>query len=174
MATPTQAVTGKAQDFLGDLYDVALAVRVEWGADAAKNQGAAHFVHVWTPFVKPVMSTIQRRSIKRRMRRDPSAGVGVLALTTDNRPILLAAKPTRRKTPIRVVHAFPAYASIVPDVYSMEHDVAPSIRVGDWDLVMDRLDFKALLSAVAAGDIKSPELESNLERFKAVGVTRYG
>ena len=174
MATPAQAVTRKAQDFLGDLYEVALAVRVEWGAGSAKNQGTAHFVHMWTPFVKPVMSTIQAHSKKRRMRRDFSEGVGILALTTDNRPILLAAKPTRRKKPTRIVHAFPANASIVPDVYSMEHDVAPSFRVGDWDLVMDRLDFKALLTAVAAGDIKSPELESNLERFKAVGVTRYG
>ena len=177
MATPTQIVTRNAQNYLGDVHDVVLALRVEWGTEAvtaAKNQGAALFVHLWTPFVLPVLSWVRARSIKRRMRQDPAAGVGILTLTAADQHILLSAMPSRRKTPTGIVRTLPTAEPLVADVELMEMDVVPLMTLGDYDLVADRVDFKALLAAVEAGQIAAPDLEVNLDRFKAVGQTRYG
>lgn len=177
MATPTETVTRRAQEYLGDDYDVVIALRVEWGAgaaEAAARHGAALFAHVWAPIVLPVLSKVRERSAKQRMSKDPAAGVGVLALTRDEQRILLSAMPGKRKTPTGVVATLPPRAPLLPDIELMETDVVPVISVGDYDLVVDRVDLKALLHAVEAGEIDSPDLAAHLDRFRAVGQQRYG
>ncbi len=176
MATPTQVVTRNAQKYLGDEYDVVMAMRVEWGAGAAeqaRNHGAALFAHVWTPLVLPILAAVRARAAKRRMREDPTAGVGVLALTADEQRILLSAMPWRRKTVTGVVETLPRGAALLPDLHLMETDVVPSLVVDRYELVVDRVDFKAFLKAVKAGRIEAPKVSADLDRLAAVGWDRY-
>lgn len=177
MTTPTETLIRKVQYYLGDEYDVVMAVRVDWGVGAAKQaraEGYALFAHVWTPIVLPVLAAVRERTTKRRMLEDPEAGVGILVLTADDQRILLSAMPSRRKTPTGIVEMLPRGTALLPDIELMESDIVPVISVGDYDLVVDRVDLKALLKAVEAGDVSSPELAAHLDRFRAVGQARYG
>lgn len=177
MATPTQIVTLNTQKYLGGHYDVVMAVRVEWGAGAAeasRKQGYVLFAHLWTPFVVPVLTLIRGRTAKRRMHADPNAGVGILALTADEQRILLSAMPMRMKTPTGIVEKLPPGTALLPNIELMETDTVPALTVDRYELVVDRIDFKALVTAVKAGEVSAPKLEAVLDRLEAVGWKRYG
>ncbi|NND02384.1 MAG: hypothetical protein HKN91_06305 [Acidimicrobiia bacterium] len=176
MATPTQTVTRNVQKYLGDEFEVVMAVRVEWGADAArrsKNRGYGLFAHVWTPLVNPILATVRARGAQRALREDPASGVGVLALTADGRRILLSAMPWRPKTLTGIVEQLPRNAALLPNLDLMQTDVVPTLTVDRYEFVVDRVDFKALLKAVETGVIDAPKIRADLARLSAVGWNRY-
>lgn len=173
MATPTEVVTRNTQQFLGDQHDVVLAVRVEWGVDAAsvaKSKG-----YLWGPHFLPVRAWKQVRTALRRTPDDSHDDVGTLAFTSDDGRILLSATPAQRKTPTGVVEWFPDDAALLPDVDAMETHLVPLVTVGRYEFVVNSIDFRVLLRHVEAGTVRSPKFEAELDRLKSVlGRNRYG
>lgn len=175
MITPTQRVTRNAREYLQD--DVVIALRVDWGPEAIsarKKFGFGYWVsaYIWAPISLPILAIFRNPEL-RRMRADPDSGTGILALTGDDRRILLSASPARRKTPTGVVEVLPNGAPLIVDVGLMESDLIPSLTVGDREFVVDGVDFRALMKAVEAHRIRSPEIKAVLPRLQSVGDNPY-
>lgn len=177
MPTPTERVTRHAQEFLGDEHDVVLALRVDWGPDAVASRtrfGNAFWVraYLWTPIVWPFMALLRLPETLRR-RKDPSAGSGILALTSDDGRIVLSSSPLRRNRPTSVVEALPEGSALLPDAELMETDMIPTLTVNNRQFVVNGVDFRALLNAVETATIRAPEIKAVLVRLLGVGTSNY-
>lgn len=172
MMTPTERVTMNARTYLGSSHDVVLAVRVEWGLGTEKPtfwSALGLWLTPRIPLVLPLLNLTRARATKERMASDINSGCGILALTAQEDRILLSAMPARRKIPTGVVEVLPRAAPLLCDIAWMETYLVPRLTVGERELVADGVDFKALLKAVEAGTIESPELASQMSRLTSIG-----
>ncbi len=176
MRTPTERVTRNAERYLDE--DVVLALRVEWGPEAIASRktlrsGYWARAFMWTPIVLPVLALF-RIPQTRKLHEDPSAGSGILALTIDERRILLTTSMPMGKTPTGVLEPLPQGAPLQIDVDLWETDMVPSLTVGERTFVVNGIDFRALMTAVEELEVKAPEIKAVLPRLKAVGRALYG
>lgn len=177
MMTPTERVTMNARTYLGSSHDVVLAMRVEWGLGTEKPT-------FWTalglwltpriPLVLPMLNFTQARATKQRMASDVNSGCGILAVTAEHDRFLLSAMPARRKIPTGLVETLPRSAPLQCDIEWMETYLVPLLTVGEHQLVVNGVDFKALLKAVETGTIDSPELTRQMSRLTSIGLRPYG
>lgn len=175
--TPTERVTQNAREFVGPDHDVVMALRVEWGLGTEQptlSAAIANWSTLRLPLVVPLRAIARSRATKRTMFDDRDAGCGILALTSNGGHILLSAMPLRRKIPTGFVDVLPDDTPLLVDVEWMENYLVPRMTVGEHDLVVDGVDFKALLEAVEDGSVTSPELAANLHRLKSVSLFRFG
>lgn len=68
----------------------------------------------------------------------------------------------------------PRESPLEVDVDLMETHLVPALTVGDREFVVNSIDFKALLKAVEALEVRSPEIKAALPRLKDVGKSPYG
>lgn len=176
MSTPTERVTRYASRYLDE--EVVLALRVEWGPQAISSKktlrsGFWGRAFMWTPIVLPVLALF-RISQTGKMRDDPNAGRGILALTDDDRRILLSTVAPMRKIPTGVIEPLPLGAPLRIDLDLWETDMVPALTVGERTFVVDGIDFRALMKAVEKLEIRAPDIKAVLPRMKAVGQAPYG
>lgn len=175
--TPTQQVTLNAQEFLGPKQNVLLAIRVEWGTDITNLSDARRLSHVsmlGSPAIFPLVAVARLRSTWHALRTGSEAAYGILAMTSASGCILMSAARWQRKKPTGVVDALSADADLEIDVELMETNLIPLLRIDGHELVVNGIDFKALLKAVESGTMTSRYLTENLERLQAAGGTPWG
>lgn len=174
MATPTDIVTRYAQEFLGKT-EVLIAVRVEWGDDAfarARSTQLAWSRPPWTLVFVPIL-TVARVLDSIRTKGEAHTS-GVLALTPADGRILMSASAWQPKKPTGIVEALPEGAALDLDVDLMEAELIPILTVGHRQLVVNTFDFRALMKAVEAGTVTSPEIAAASSRVRAAGEKLYG
>lgn len=175
--TPTQQVSKNAQEFLGEGQNVLLAMRVVWGADIANLNDVSrlsHLTRAWSPVIFPMVAMARLRSSWDRMRSGSEAHYGVLVLVSSGDSILLTATPRWRKQPTGIVEVLSPDAELKVNVDLMEEILVPLIKIGHHELVVNGIDFRALLKALKSGVVKSPSLEADLDRLEAAGGTPWG
>ena len=120
----------------------------------------------------PVLALF-RRPLRLKREESPDSGTGILALLSNDRRVLLSTDRLLPKQPTGIAAKLPQRAALEVDVELMENDMVPVVTVDDRQLVVNGVDFKALLRAVATTKVRSPEIKAVLPRLQAVANTHY-
>lgn len=174
MATPTDMVTRYAQEFLGDT-EVLIAIRVEWGDDAFARARSTQVVWSQPPLSLVFFPIRMVARVLERIRTNGEAqSSGVLALTPGGGRILMSTSSWQPKKPTGIVEVLPEGAALEINVDLMEDELIPILTVGDRQLVVNAIDFRALMKAVEAGMVASPEIEAASSRVHVAGEKLFG
>ena len=175
--SPTDRLIRSVKAYLGDQADVVFALRVDCGKVslefARKRNLSSSWLMYW-PVFAPIGELLRRRSGRRRLKDDPTAGMGILALTDQRDRILMSAHASRRMEPTAVVATLERGAQLVVDTDYFATHLVPILDVGGREFVVDSVDFKAMLKAIRLGKLNAPQITANLDRLEAVGEMRYG
>ena len=170
---PTGRVTRLAQAFIDE--DVLLALRVQVVGEDHRHSRFRNYVDnitMWPHLIHPAV-TILKGWCGLAPRHPETSDRSILALTENGGRVLLNVDAAHRGKPVSVRKRLPEDVGLFADVELFESDRVVKLSVGDHHLIVDNVDFKVLLKAVAGGTVTSPALSSQLKRLQRVGNSGY-
>ena len=161
MATPTEKVTKRAQDLLGE--PVTIAMRVRLGPASAADTGSNMLLvtsMIWSLVAAPFLAIVRLAGRAGDVGQEGSNHC-VLACTESGQRLLLSATSAKPGHPTELRHRFSPNAELHPNIELMHENFVAELTVDESPMFVNPVDFKALVIMVEEGRLDAPAIAKN-------------